>query len=1032
MKTKKMRFVSILLGLVMALCLIPGLAIAEGLDFGVADGGLQTAASKPSQTIQVGGMSVFKSDTGKNLNAKVVEGNGTLSYAVTSGGDCIDVGTDGVLTLRKAGTATVTVTAAETDTYAETSVDVPVKVYDTYQYEISFWTVQYAAGNRVFNLASLDLKLFDKSGHVVGSKTVENPQRGNKVTMLATNYVDRVEMTAHIKLPNSNPFTLTGSGGVGGAINVWNGSSYMGRVFTCNYGMNPPDPEYTPPVAKTNLTANGSNQILVHKGSVSVGGTIQYCFGTESQPNNDWGALGWVTAKNPGTYYVWWRIHNTDYYTARYIGQGRSETSPQCIKVTIGKGTISPTVNIDGWTYGETPKTPTVTGNTGNGAVTYEYKAKDAADSTYTTTVPTDAGTYTVRATIADTTSFMGGVATKDFTIAKATVPAQDVRVVGLAFTSDADSAWVVSIEQPLADMLPSDAGTLTYEAGDPEYANGATTLPDDVTSFTSHVDPDGKVRATLMVPLTAIDVPEGVQEITLPVTVKSEKNYEDSTINVVVIPTKREEQAVTIADVPESKTYGDDAFTLTATVKDMTTGDEVSTQNGDWYWYSSNPDVLAVEAENGSNQMQVHVRGAGSAQILAWYEPIGGTTIGAALTDSITVEKAPINPDISIDDSTDDEAALQPNADISIDGWTYGEVAKTPAIIGNAGNGTVTYSYNGTTFGGTAVGPSPDVPTQAGTYTVTATVAETDNYLGATCTKEFIIAPKSVPVTVIAEDKTYDGTTSVNVIAAMKASDLVDGDLIEGVTVYEDGMVTFPGVKGSVADANAGQNKPITLDISGVTYPVEETSNYEARLLNDPTASILPRPVYVQADDKTSQYGESIAALTYRLDDPNDLVGNDTLESLGISASTDATSSSDVGEYPITLTGGTDNTNYDVYFIEGSTYTITQANNGAKKTDEKPTDNSGSDNSGAGNSGAGNSTEPTNPTPTAGNSGAGTSGASVSTKPANLTPTAVTATRTALPVTGDSTRALPGLLAGMALCGMGMLFAAIRLRAVR
>ena len=62
MKAKEVRFASILLGLVMALCLMPGLAIAE-------DGGPQTAANKPLQAIQATHMPVFTSDTGKNLNA---------------------------------------------------------------------------------------------------------------------------------------------------------------------------------------------------------------------------------------------------------------------------------------------------------------------------------------------------------------------------------------------------------------------------------------------------------------------------------------------------------------------------------------------------------------------------------------------------------------------------------------------------------------------------------------------------------------------------------------------------------------------------------------------------------------------------------------------------------------------------------------------------------------------------------------------------------------------------------------------------
>ena len=167
--------------------------------------------------------------------------------------------------------------------------------------------------------------------------------------------------------------------------------------------------------------------------------------------------------------------------------------APQCIEVTIAKGTISPTVDMEGWTYGEEAKTPTVTGNTGNGTVTYEYKVKGAGDDTYTTTKPTGVGEYTVRATVADTESYSGGTATKDFTIAKGTASTQDVRVMGVLSSSDADSAWVTSIEQPLAGMMPSDAGTLGYEAGEVKYAGGATTLPDGVT-FTSGVNQDGKV----------------------------------------------------------------------------------------------------------------------------------------------------------------------------------------------------------------------------------------------------------------------------------------------------------------------------------------------------------------------------------------------------------------------------------------------------------------------------------------------------------------------------------------------------------
>ncbi|SFW36893.1 hypothetical protein SAMN02910409_1905, partial [Prevotellaceae bacterium HUN156] len=86
---------------------------------------------------------------------------------------------------------------------------------------------------------------------------------------------------------------------------------------------------------------------------------------------------------------------------------------------TITKATITPSVTLEGWTYGESPKTPVVTGNTDNGQVTYTYKA--AGESDFTSAVPTVAGTHTVKATIAATANYNGNEVTADFIIAKAT-----------------------------------------------------------------------------------------------------------------------------------------------------------------------------------------------------------------------------------------------------------------------------------------------------------------------------------------------------------------------------------------------------------------------------------------------------------------------------------------------------------------------------------------------------------------------------------------------------------------------------------
>jgi hypothetical protein len=74
-----------------------------------------------------------------------------------------------------------------------------------------------------------------------------------------------------------------------------------------------------------------------------------------------------------------------------------------------------------GWTYGGTATNPSVSGNSGSGSVTYSYKVNGAADSTYTTTKPSNANTYVVRAVIAETTNYNGATVTNTFTIAKAT-----------------------------------------------------------------------------------------------------------------------------------------------------------------------------------------------------------------------------------------------------------------------------------------------------------------------------------------------------------------------------------------------------------------------------------------------------------------------------------------------------------------------------------------------------------------------------------------------------------------------------------
>jgi len=135
------------------------------------------------------------------------------------------------------------------------------------------------------------------------------------------------------------------------------------------------------------------------------------------------------------------------------------------------KTDLTLTVSLSGWTYGATANTPTVTGNTGNGAVTYNYKKKDADDETYSADVPTDAGTYTIRATVAETDDYADGVATANFTIAAADIAATDITAPTantLYFTGQAQALIV-------AGSVAGGIGTMQYSL---DGTNWSTDIP--------------------------------------------------------------------------------------------------------------------------------------------------------------------------------------------------------------------------------------------------------------------------------------------------------------------------------------------------------------------------------------------------------------------------------------------------------------------------------------------------------------------------------------------------------------------------
>lgn len=112
-----------------------------------------------------------------------------------------------------------------------------------------------------------------------------------------------------------------------------------------------------------------------------------------------------------------------------------------------------------------------------------------------------------------------------------------------------------------------------------------------------------------------------------------------------------------------------------------------------------------------------------------------------------------------------------------SIDGWTYGGAASTPA--GEAKFGTVSIWYSGTARDGTAWN-SGTAPTKAGDYTATFTVDETGNYSGLEKSVDFTIAKADYDMSGAAWDYTgafkHDGTEHRVEVGGLPAGVSVSG----------------------------------------------------------------------------------------------------------------------------------------------------------------------------------------------------------------------------------------------------------------
>ena len=428
--------------------------------------------------------------------------------------------------------------------------------------------------------------------------------------------------------------------------------------------------------------------------------------------------------------------------TVTLTGQ-RTYTGTATADFTIGKATITPTVTIEGWSYGSTPSTPVVTGNSGNGDVTITYASKGT--TTFGETVPSAVGDYIVKATIAETANYEGTEVTAEFSISasSAVITKLPAAIDGLTYTGESQALitageatggelqYKLGTDGTYSTTIPSaiNAGTYTvyYKVVGDANHTGVAESSLDVTIAKAKLTPtvtieDWSYGSTPSTPVVTGNSGNG--DVTITYASKGTTTFSES------VPTAVGDYIVKAAIAETANYEGAEVtaeFSISASAAVITK--LPAAIDGLTYTGESQSLITAGEATGGELQYKLGADGTYGTTIpsainagtyTVYYKVVGDANHTGVAEASIeaTIGKATITPTVTLQ------------------GWDYGDEPNIPVVEGNLGNGSVTFTY--ATQGSNQF--STEIPTVAGNYIVKATIAETENYQGGEATTEFTI----------------------------------------------------------------------------------------------------------------------------------------------------------------------------------------------------------------------------------------------------------------------------------------------------
>ena len=708
---------------------------------------------------------------------------------------------------------------------------------------------------------------------------------------------------------------------------------YAPATGTVTIKVNKATPTFTAPTAQENLTYTGQEQALITAGMTDHG-TMLYSLtenGTYSQDI--------PTGTDAGAYTVWYRV----------IGDANhNDTAPASVAVSIGKKPLT----ITGVTVA--PKPYDGTTNADISSVTFDNVTLNRGTDYTVTASFDDAGVgngknVTATVTLTEQTAKNYALEQSSFpttgSITKAAAP-DFTKETALTIVNGHEKTYTVTLPALPTLETPKAYGALTYEIGEIKLNDGYYTSGAKVEN------------GELTLPIQKNDVETTGSVGTVTVVIKS-INYKDITLTVNVNAVNQ------ITPVPDGTitaseiTYGDtlSKSTITGTMQDPNTRDAVNgtftwltpdeklkagSHNAKWIFTPDESNGGKYTTNTGTATVTVNPKAVTVSGITANDKVYDGTTnagldysavtLGGVLeNDTLTVtatgtlESANVGEqNVTISDLTlggdsvanyvlaESENQTETTATITAkkvtvtitpNGGTYGSVTAAAANLSGAVDGEnvpVTLTYTGNGYNDTAV------PVNAGSYTVTVSISNSNYTLTGNTTADFVITPKAVTVSgITANDKVYDGTTNA----------VLDYSNAQFDGILENDKLTV-AAKGMFEKAEAGKQNVAISDLklggdSAANYVLAESGNQ-----TETTATITAKEVTVTPDNKSKVYEEKDPKLTYIV---SGVLSGETLKGITLARA----EGENAGEYDITGTADAGaNPNYDVTFAKG-TFTI-------------------------------------------------------------------------------------------------------------